>query len=73
MRALSYHGTRDVRVDNVPDPAIEEPTDAIIQVTSSGICGSDLHLYKVLGPFIDAGDILGQSRRTARARVLLKP
>jgi len=59
MRALTYHGTRDVRVDNVPDPAIEEPTDAIIRVTSSGICGSDLHLYEVLGPFIDAGDILG--------------
>jgi threonine dehydrogenase-like Zn-dependent dehydrogenase len=68
MRALTYHGTRDVRVDNVPDPAIEEPTDAIIRVTSSGICGSDLHLYEVLGPFIDAGDILGQRRKTARAR-----
>ena len=59
MRALTYHGNRDVRVDNVPDPTIEEPTDAIIRVTSTGICGSDLHLYEVLGPFIDAGDILG--------------
>jgi threonine dehydrogenase-like Zn-dependent dehydrogenase len=59
MRALTYHGTRDVRVDTVPDPAIEEPTDAIIRVTSSGICGSDLHLYEVLGAFIDDGDILG--------------
>jgi threonine dehydrogenase-like Zn-dependent dehydrogenase len=59
MRALTYHGTRDVRVDTVPDPVIEEPTDAIIRVTSSGICGSDLHLYEVLGPFIDTGDILG--------------
>jgi len=59
MRALTYHGTRDVRVDSVPDPVIEEPADAIIRVTSSGICGSDLHLYEVLGPFIDAGDILG--------------
>jgi len=59
MRALTYHGTRDVRVDNVPDPKIEEPTDAIIRVTSTGICGSDLHLYEVLGPFIDKGDILG--------------
>jgi threonine dehydrogenase-like Zn-dependent dehydrogenase len=59
MRALTYHGTRDVRVDNVPDPTIEEPTDAIIRVTSSGICGSDLHLYEVLGAFIDKGDILG--------------
>jgi threonine dehydrogenase-like Zn-dependent dehydrogenase len=59
MKALTWHGRRDVRVDNVPDPAIEQPTDAIIRVTSSGICGSDLRLYEVLGPFIDAGDILG--------------
>jgi threonine dehydrogenase-like Zn-dependent dehydrogenase len=59
MRALTWHGTRDVRVDNVPDPTIEEQTDAIIRVTSSGICGSDLHLYEVLGPFIEEGDILG--------------
>ena len=59
MRALTYHGTRDVRVDTVPDPRIEESTDAIIRVTSSGICGSDLHLYEVLGAFIDDGDILG--------------
>src|ERR1051325_4509573 len=59
MRAVPWHGNHDVRVDNVPDPSIEEPTDAIIRVTSSGICGSDLHLYEVLGPFIDAGDILG--------------
>ena len=59
MRALTYHGTRDVRVDTVPDPTIEQPTDAIIRVTSSGICGSDLHLYEVLGAFIDRGDILG--------------
>src|SRR3954470_16854122 len=59
MKALTWHGTRDVRVDTVPDPAIEQPTDAIIRVTSSGICGSDLHLYEVLGPFLDAGDILG--------------
>src|SRR6059058_2195397 len=59
MKALTWHGTRDVRVDTVPDPAIEAPTDAIIRVTSSGICGSDLHLYKVMGPFLDEGDILG--------------
>src|SRR4051794_27163666 len=59
MKALTWHGTHDVRVDTVPDPAIEQPTDAIIRVTSSGICGSDLHLYEVLGPFIDTGDILG--------------
>ena len=59
MKALTWHGRRDVRVDNVPDPGIEQPTDAIIRVTSTGICGSDLHLYEVLGPFIDAGDVLG--------------
>jgi threonine dehydrogenase-like Zn-dependent dehydrogenase len=59
MRAVTWHGTRDVRVDTVPDPQIEQPTDAIISVTSTGICGSDLHLYEVLGPFLDEGDILG--------------
>jgi threonine dehydrogenase-like Zn-dependent dehydrogenase len=59
MRALTWHGTRDVRVETVPDPVIQEPTDAIIKVTSSGICGSDLHLYEVLGPFMSQGDILG--------------
>jgi len=59
MKAVAWHGNHDVRVDEVPDPTIKEPTDAIIRVTSSGICGSDLHLYEVLGPFIDAGDILG--------------
>ncbi len=59
MRAVAWHGNHDVRVDTVPDPTIREPTDAIIRVTSSGICGSDLHLYEVLGPYIDAGDILG--------------
>src|SRR3954467_10994100 len=59
MKAVAWHGNHDVRVDNVPDPAIEHPTDAIIRVTTTAICGSDLHLYEVLGPFIDAGDILG--------------
>jgi threonine dehydrogenase-like Zn-dependent dehydrogenase len=59
MKAVTWHGKRDVRVDNVPDPAIEEPTDAIVRVTSSGLCGSDLHLYEVLGPFIEPGDVLG--------------
>src|SRR3954447_19742483 len=59
MRAVVWHGKRDVRVDTVPDPVIKEPTDAIIRVTSSGICGSDLHLYEVLGPFMTEGDILG--------------
>jgi threonine dehydrogenase-like Zn-dependent dehydrogenase len=59
MKALAWHGNEDVRVDTVDDPTIQEPTDAIIRVTSSGICGSDLHLYSVLGAFIDEGDILG--------------
>ena len=59
MKAVTWHGKRDVRVDEVADPAIQEPTDAIIRVTTTCICGSDLHLYEVLGPFLDAGDILG--------------
>ncbi len=59
MKALTFHGKRDVRVDTVPDPTIEQPTDAIIRVTSTGLCGSDLHLYEVLGPFIGEGDVLG--------------
>jgi threonine dehydrogenase-like Zn-dependent dehydrogenase len=59
MKAVAWHGNRDVRVDMVDDPRIEHPTDAIVRVTSTGICGSDLHLYEVLGAFIDAGDILG--------------
>src|SRR5882757_11584676 len=59
MKALTWHGKRDVRIEEVPDPAIKEPTDAIVRVTTTGICGSDLHLYEVLGPFIGEGDILG--------------
>ncbi|MDQ4085786.1 MAG: glutathione-dependent formaldehyde dehydrogenase [Actinomycetota bacterium] len=59
MKALVWHGKRDVRLDTVPDPRIEQPNDAIIKVTSTGICGSDLHLYEVLGPFMTEGDVLG--------------
>jgi threonine dehydrogenase-like Zn-dependent dehydrogenase len=59
MKALTWHGKRDVRVDSVPDPSIKEPTDAIVRVTSSCICGSDLHLYEVLGPYLEEGDVLG--------------
>ncbi|RUQ36968.1 alcohol dehydrogenase catalytic domain-containing protein, partial [Micrococcus sp. HSID17227] len=59
MRALTWQGKRNVTVEDVPDPQIQEPTDAIIEVTSTGICGSDLHLYEVLGPFMDAGDVIG--------------
>ena len=59
MKALTFHGKRDVRVDTVPDPTIEAPTDAIVRITSTGLCGSDLHLYEVLGPFIGEGAVLG--------------
>lgn len=59
MKAVTWHGKRDVRVEEVADPKIEEPTDAIIEVTSTNICGSDLHLYEVLGAFMTPGDILG--------------
>ncbi|HEX2266465.1 MAG TPA: zinc-dependent alcohol dehydrogenase, partial [Solirubrobacterales bacterium] len=59
MKAAVWHGPRDIRVDEVEDPKIEEGTDAIIRVTSSAICGSDLHLYEVLSPFMEEGDILG--------------
>src|SRR5688500_14174074 len=59
MKAVTWHGKRDVRVDSVPDPGLKEPEDVIVKITSSGICGSDLHLYEVLGPFLTEGDILG--------------
>jgi threonine dehydrogenase-like Zn-dependent dehydrogenase len=59
MKAVVWHGKRDVRVDEVPDPKIEKPTDAIVRMTTTNICGSDLHLYEVLGPFMNEGDILG--------------
>ena len=59
MRAVTWHGKRDVRVEEVPDPTIREPGDAIVRITTTGLCGSDLHLYEVMGPFLDEGDILG--------------
>ncbi|GAA4668911.1 alcohol dehydrogenase catalytic domain-containing protein [Gordonia humi] len=59
MRAVTWQGRRDVRVETVPDPRIEDPTDAVIKVSSTNICGSDLHLYEVLTPFMTAGDVLG--------------
>ncbi|WP_031480944.1 zinc-dependent alcohol dehydrogenase [Streptomyces bicolor] len=59
MRAVTWQGKRDVRVENVPDPRIQEPTDAVVRITSTGLCGSDLHLYEVLTPFMTPGDILG--------------
>ncbi|WFE49192.1 zinc-dependent alcohol dehydrogenase [Micromonospora sp. WMMD1155] len=59
MKALTWQGKRDVRVEEVPDPRIEAPTDAIVKITSTAICGSDLHLYEVLGPYLKPGDVLG--------------
>lgn len=59
MKALTWQGKRSVSVEEVPDPRIEDPTDAIIRITSTAICGSDLHLYEVLGPFMNKGDVLG--------------
>ena len=59
MKAVVWHGKRDVRVDDVDEPTIQEPTDALVRITSSGICGSDLHLYEVMAPFMREGDILG--------------
>ncbi len=59
MKAVTWQGKRSVSVEEVPDPVIQEPTDIIIKVTSTAICGSDLHLYEVMGPFMEKGDILG--------------
>jgi threonine dehydrogenase-like Zn-dependent dehydrogenase len=59
MKALTWQGKRSVTVAEVPDPVIEKPTDVVIRVTSTAICGSDLHLYEVFGPFLKPGDILG--------------
>ena len=62
MKAVAWHGKQDVRVDNVPDPTIQEPNDAIVRITTTNICGSDLHLYNILGPFIDEGTSSDTSR-----------
>src|SRR3954451_16029032 len=59
MRAICWHGKEDVRVDTVPDPTIEDPRDAIVRITSTCICGSDLHLYDGYMPTMEAGDVLG--------------
>lgn len=59
MRALTYHGSKDVRVDNVPDPIIQEADDIILKVTATAICGSDLHLYRGKIPQVKDGDIFG--------------
>ena len=59
MKAVTWHGKRDVRVEDVPDPTISEPTDIVVRITSTAICGSDLHLYEVLTMWMTPGDILG--------------
>jgi threonine dehydrogenase-like Zn-dependent dehydrogenase len=59
MRALTWHGRGDIRCETVPDPTLVDPTDAIVRITSTAICGSDLHLYDGFNPFMEAGDILG--------------
>jgi threonine dehydrogenase-like Zn-dependent dehydrogenase len=59
MRAVTWQGKRDVRVEEVPDPTIEEPTDAIVRITTTNICGSDLHLYEPLAALMRPGDIIG--------------
>jgi threonine dehydrogenase-like Zn-dependent dehydrogenase len=59
LKALTWRGKRDVLIDNVPDPTIQEPTDAIVRITTTAICGSDLHLIEVPTPFMEEGDVLG--------------
>ena len=78
MRALCWHGKSDVRVDNVPDPKIQDPRDAIVRITSTAICGSDLHLYDGYMPTMEKGDILGHEPmgevvEVGRAVTNLKP
>ena len=59
MKAVTWQGRKDMRVEEVPDPRIEEPTDIVVKVTSTGLCGSDLHLYDPLAPFMTPGDVVG--------------
>lgn len=59
MKAVVWHGKEDVRIDNVPDPKIQEEGDAIVKITATAICGSDLHLYDGYQPTMEDGDILG--------------
>src|SRR5215211_5019541 len=59
MKALCWHGKTDIRCDEVPDPKIEHPRDAVVKVTSCAICGSDLHLYDGFMPGMQSGDIMG--------------
>ena len=59
MRAICWHGKSDVRVDTVPDPMIEDPRDVVVKITSTAICGSDLHLFNGYMPTMEPGDVIG--------------
>jgi threonine dehydrogenase-like Zn-dependent dehydrogenase len=59
VKAVTWQGRRDMRVEDVPDPTIQDPTDAIVRITTTGLCGSDLHLYDPLTPFMTPGDVVG--------------
>lgn len=62
MKAVTWQGRRKVSVDDVPDAKIEKPTDAVIRITTTNICGSDLHLYEVLGAFMKPATFSGTNR-----------
>ena len=68
MKAVAWHGKRDVRVENVPDPDIREPDDVIVRITSSGVCGSDLHLYEVMTPYMKKATCSATSRWASSRR-----
>ncbi len=59
MKAVVFHGVGDIRLDDVPEPKIEQPTDAIVRLTASAICGTDLHMVRGTMPGMEAGTILG--------------
>ncbi|MGY1780759.1 alcohol dehydrogenase catalytic domain-containing protein [Geodermatophilus sp. SYSU D01036] len=78
MRAVTWHGRADVQVDTVPDPTLQEDTDVVVEITSSGICGSDLHLIEVMAPFMTKGDVMGHEpmgivREVGSAVTAVKP
>jgi threonine dehydrogenase-like Zn-dependent dehydrogenase len=78
MRAVTWHGRAHVQVDTVPDPTLQEDTDVIVEITSSGICGSDLHLIEVMAPFMSTGDVMGHEpmgvvREVGSAVTAVKP
>jgi threonine dehydrogenase-like Zn-dependent dehydrogenase len=78
VRAVTWHGRADVQVDTVPDPTLQDDTDVIVEITSSGICGSDLHLIEVMAPFMTKGDVMGHEpmgvvREVGSAVTAVKP